>query len=475
MKRIVKILSSVMVAVLLISASSIGAFAETSNVIFENEAEKFIFLPGSEYTDTDLFDNFKNIMPGDTRSQTIVISNNYKKFNKIKIFLKAVPHGNGNALSDSVAAQETLESMNDFLSKLHMTVRQGNRIIFSGSPNETDGLTNSVDLGSIAYGETIKLKVEITMPAELDNAYANRIGEVDWVFTVQQETSTIIIPTITQATISAIKLLDGNVPNTNEFLFELVDSDGKVIQLANNKGAEVIFNSIRYTMPGVYTYYIREVPGNNAEMTYDDSVYTVTVSVGLSGLILNASVSYSKDGISTGVPTFCNTTEKEKEDEDIPLKPVKVSLWATKTLNQHLAVENSFVFNLSDENGNLIQQKNNSGGYIFFNRLTFDKVGTYTYYITEEKGDVEGMIYDSGVFKVTVTVFENGEELDAVVSYEKNALSYNDNPNFANFTENDPEIPPTSDSDTVWFVAAAVGGAVTAIVVVMVAGKRKAK
>ena len=446
MKKFIRLMSFLLAAVILAVGFTVNSFAADSNVIFENKAEKFIFLPGSEYTDTDLFPNFKNMMPGDTLRQTVVVSNNFKGFEKVKIFLRALPHGLSNLLSLSVSERETFDTMNDFLSQLTMTIRKGTEVIFHGSPNETGALTYNVELGTIAYGDMFKLDVELEMPIELGNEYANRIGEVDWVFTVQQVVDTPILPQKTSATITAVKLLDGNVPSSNEFMFSLTDSNGKVLQTTNNNGIEVFFRTLDYTAPGVYTYYLQEIPGGNLDITYDPSIYTVNVTVVNMGGFLVADVSYLKDGVPyTGVPTFNNVTDKEDPDA------TSVSIWAMKTLNQHLATEGDFKFDLYDSEGNIIQIKNNVGGYIFFDRLHFDKPGIYHYFITEQKGSVEGMIYDFSEFKVTVNVTEVNGKLQAVVSYEKNGLEYIGTPTFNNTTEDDPEIPGTSDSN-LWFI-----------------------
>ena len=176
MRIIAKVLSFLMVLSFVLSFMAVGVSAANSNVIFENEAEKFIFLPGSEFSDTDLFDNFKGMLPGDSRTQTVVVTNNYRGFDRIKVYLRALPHGESNPLSDEVAKVETVASMEDFLSQLSMVVRADGNVIFSASPNELNGLKNNIFLGEIDYGEIVKLDVELSMPIDLGNEYANRIG-----------------------------------------------------------------------------------------------------------------------------------------------------------------------------------------------------------------------------------------------------------------------------------------------------------
>ena len=191
MKKTLKTISALALALLLLLGMGATAFAE-SKVTYEGGAEKFVFLPGSEYTETDLFENFKGVMPGDVITQEITVRNNYTKAEKVNIYLRAVVHDEqGNPLSEEVARTEDLVSMQDFLSQLTMTVKQGDKVLFSASPDELDGLKENVLLGTFPGKSQTKLVVELSVPIELGNEYANRVGEVDWVFTAEEVTKTI--------------------------------------------------------------------------------------------------------------------------------------------------------------------------------------------------------------------------------------------------------------------------------------------
>lgn len=191
MKKTLKTISALALALLLLLSMGATAFAE-SKVTYEGGAEKFVFLPGSEYTETDLFENFKGVMPGDVITQEITVQNNYTKAEKVKIYLRAVVHDEqGNPLSEEVAKSEDVVSMQDFLSQLTMTVKQGDKVLFSASPDELDGLKENVLLGAFPGKSYTKLVVELSVPIELGNEYANRVGEVDWVFTAEEVTKTV--------------------------------------------------------------------------------------------------------------------------------------------------------------------------------------------------------------------------------------------------------------------------------------------
>lgn len=191
MKKTLKTISALALVLVLLLGMSATAFAE-SKVTYEGGAEKFVFLPGSEYTETDLFENFKGVMPGDVITQEITVQNNYTKAEKVKIYLRAVVHDEqGNPLSEEVARTEDLVSMQDFLSQLTMTVKQGDKVLFSASPDELDGLKENVLLGTFPGRSKTILTVELSVPIELGNEYANRVGEVDWIFTAEEVTKTV--------------------------------------------------------------------------------------------------------------------------------------------------------------------------------------------------------------------------------------------------------------------------------------------
>lgn len=187
MKRTCKTIASLVMMLVLLLGIGAPAYAD-GTVNYQGGAEKFVFLPGSSYTDTDLFDGFKGVMPGDTLTQTVEVRNRFLGTGSVRIYLRAVAHDEQtNPLSSAVAASgETVATMSDFLSQLSMQVWQGDKCIYTGSPDELDGLKNNVLLGTIPRFKSTTLTVKLQVPAELGNEYANRVGEVDWVFTAEE-------------------------------------------------------------------------------------------------------------------------------------------------------------------------------------------------------------------------------------------------------------------------------------------------
>lgn len=189
MKKTCKTIASLVMMLVLLLGIGAPAYALDGNVTYQGGAEKFVFAPGSGYTDSDLFDGFKSVMPGDELVQIIEVKNGFFGTGSVNIYLRAVAHDEqANPLSKEVAATgETVATMSDFLSQLSMQVyKQDGTCIFSGSPNELDGLKNNVLLANVPRGRSVTLTVVLGVPSDLGNEYANRVGEVDWVFTAEE-------------------------------------------------------------------------------------------------------------------------------------------------------------------------------------------------------------------------------------------------------------------------------------------------
>lgn len=178
----VKRMASLLLTLVLVLAMSATVLADSASVTFNGKS--FAFKPGSVYTETDLFENFKNVMPGDTLSGEITVSNQDTGNDYALLYMKAVAHDENNPLSKNVAKTETIESVNAFLSQLTLRVyRDGETTPFyEAAPNETAQLTEYVLLGKVYSGGSLKLRVELEVPIELKNDFANAMGEVDWVF-----------------------------------------------------------------------------------------------------------------------------------------------------------------------------------------------------------------------------------------------------------------------------------------------------
>lgn len=242
------------------------------------------------------------------------------------------------------------------------------------------------------------------------------------------------------------------VPQDGEFKFQLNavsahDSDGNAIsmndmpmpagsqngtQTVSNKGSGFTFGQMVYTMPGAYTYHVKEPAGTDKTIGYSTQEYDVTVTV------------TDQDGMLAA--TADRQTDDIRFDNTYTPTPVSVQFEAAKHLTGRGLNDNEFSAELKDSDGNLLQTKqfthsprNTQSGKVTaregdgtldfdkltFDKLTFDKTGVYTYTVDEQDGTLGGVTYDTTSHTVTVTVTEDtkSHKLAASVAYSNGKAS----------------------------------------------------
>lgn len=122
----------------------------------------------------------------------------------------------------------------------------------------------------------------------------------------------------TQVSIGAIKVLEGRELKKDEFSFKLVGEDFEST-VTNDADGKINFDKFEYDEPGTYVYTISEVKGDEVGMTYDKSVFTVTVNVVDDGEgNLKANVAFTKGDRSVEGIVFNNTYKKPETPVPTP-------------------------------------------------------------------------------------------------------------------------------------------------------------
>ena len=220
-------------------------------------------------------------------------------------------------------------------------------------------------------------------------------------------------------TLNGRDMLDGE---SFEFVLSSVTSTENVVipstsatvsDAKNGIASTFSFKDIEFKKPGTYVFTVSETIGKVPAIAYDDSVITVTVVIDdeeMDGKLEVVSVTYS-DGAAAA--EFTNTYSSEFSGNPI-------SLFGNKVLSGKTLLAGEFYFDIIEYyNGDAIDDRyvthsedlvGNNGKYtgniVFIDRATYDKAGTYEYYITETipNNRVVGTTYDESEYRYTVVV-----------------------------------------------------------------------
>ena len=185
------------------------------------------------------------------------------------------------------------------------------------------------------------------------------------------------------------------------------------------------FGSIEFSEPGTYIYKIEETsvaPNDGNVWTMAQPVYAkVVVGNAANGASsLPVSVTYYSDEecmtvLEGNVATFNNTFTTPS------IEPVKIALAAHKTLSGAELSNDQFNFRVIEGTNTVATGTNDADGNVSFSEIEYTEPGEHYYEISEVNAGqtVDGVVYDSTMYKVHVSVTKQGNKLIVTPAYCK--------------------------------------------------------
>ena len=201
------------------------------------------------------------------------------------------------------------------------------------------------------------------------------------------------------------KQLNGGTLKGDEFIFQLIDPDGKVVETAkNNKDGQVKFKAIKFSKAGTFKYQIKEVDEKEPGYVYDNKTINAEVTVTDVYGEKIASVKYDNK-------VFVNSYSA---------KPTTATIEAIKVLKGRALEADKYEFELKEGDTVVGTAKNKADGSVVFPAIEYTAAGPHTYTITEKAGNEPGVTYDTASHTVTVEVVDNGQgQLVATITSEQ--------------------------------------------------------
>lgn len=136
-----------------------------SSVTYKNQAELFVFVPNSK----DLFENFKGLMPGDTRTQEIFLRNDSSQF--VDFFLKINP------------IKEEDEAL---LREMTLVIEEEGVEIFRESLNERGSFDDYVKVKELLPESEFQWDLTLEVSKDMGNEFMGKEAEVEWVIMIEE-------------------------------------------------------------------------------------------------------------------------------------------------------------------------------------------------------------------------------------------------------------------------------------------------
>ena len=204
-----------------------------------------------------------------------------------------------------------------------------------------------------------------------------------------------------------------------DFAFELVGSDGTVLQTQKNDAkGKVYFNELTFDHAGTFPFTVREVqPTDDAPgvpgVTYTGKTYTLTYVVKDNNdgkLVVESSTVMPSEGTENGVTpntmTFTNSYQPGQTSYQISGTKVLENADPSTT---RTPADGEFTFALIDvATGQEIDRTKNVGKAFTFKAISYTATGSHAYQVKEVVGQDGTITYSDAVLDVTVSVTDDG-------------------------------------------------------------------
>lgn len=204
-----------------------------------------------------------------------------------------------------------------------------------------------------------------------------------------------------------------------DFAFELVGSDGTVLQTQKNDAkGKVYFNELTFDHAGTFPFTVREVqPTDGAPgvpgVTYTGKTYALTYVVKDNNdgkLVVESSTVKPSEGTENGVTpntmTFVNSYQPGQTSYQISGTKVLENADPATT---RTPADGEFTFALIDvATGQEIDRTTNVGKAFTFKAISYTATGSHAYQVKEVAGQDGTITYSDAVLDVTVNVTDDG-------------------------------------------------------------------
>lgn len=204
-----------------------------------------------------------------------------------------------------------------------------------------------------------------------------------------------------------------------DFAFELVGSDGTVLQTQKNDAkGKVYFNELTFDHAGTFPFTVREVqPTDGAPgvpgVTYTGKTYTLTYVVKDNNdgkLVVESSTVKPSEGTENGITpntmTFANSYQPGQTSYQISGTKVLENADPATT---RTPADGEFTFALIDvATGQEIDRTTNVGKAFTFKAISYTATGSHAYQVKEVAGQDGTITYSDAVLDVTVNVTDDG-------------------------------------------------------------------